>query len=100
MAINNNQFAISISAEGDNIVVPAKTGMAIQVQRIVLTLESKTTVQFKSGANALSGPISCTSLMFTDESGSPWFITNAGEALIISLGSAISCAGFMLVQYV
>ncbi len=100
MAIGNNQVAVDLSTSGDHVVVPAQTGRSIQVVRIVLTMSATTTVQFKSGSTALSGPMTCSSLMFTDETGSPWFITNAGEALGISLGSSVACGGFILVQYV
>lgn len=100
MALKNNQVAVDLDTAGDHVIAPAVAGQSIQVTRIVLTLAARATVQFKSGANALSGPMSITSLMFTDESGSPWFVTNPGEALSITLGASVGCAGFLLVQYV
>lgn len=100
MAIGNNQVAVSLNSSGDHTVVAAQSGKSIQVLRAVLTLSEESTVQFKSGSNNLSGPMTCTSLMFTDETGSPWFVTNVSEALVIDIGTSVVCGGFLLVQYV
>lgn len=94
----NNQVAVSISLSGDNIVIPAMTGQSIQVYGIVLSLASDTTVQFKSGSTPLSGAQVMNGLLLDKTPGDPWYITNRGEAFVITLGTAVQCGGTVYFQ--
>jgi len=94
----NNQISVSISASGDNTVIPAIPGQVIQVYGMVLSLAGDTTVQFKSGTTALSGPQTMDSIILDKTPGDPWYITARGEAFVISLGSSVQCGGTLYFQ--
>lgn len=94
----NNQISVSISASGDNVVIPAIPGQLIQVYGVVLSLDTETTVQFKSGTTALSGAQRMDSLVLDKTPGDPWYITARGEAFVISLGAAVQCGGTLYFQ--
>lgn len=83
---------ISTSSSGDTTVIAAQTGRAIKVHRVVLSLATETTVQFKDGSTAMSGPITCLEMVL-DYSDDPYFRTTAGNALVLSLGAAVQCGG-------
>lgn len=87
-----NVAAISTSSSGDTTVVAAQTNKVIKVHRVKLSLASETTVQFKSGSNALSGPETILAQVL-DYNDNPWYLTRPGEALVISLGGAVQCGG-------
>ena len=93
------QIPVNISAAGDNTVIPAQTGRYIRISRLVLSLVSETTVQFKSGSQALSGPQTALTVTL-DETGSPWYITNKDQAFVISLGAAIQTGGTVWFEYI
>lgn len=83
---------ISTSASGDTTVIAAQAGKSINVHRIKLSLASQTTVQFKDGSTALSGPEE-TLTQILDYSDEPYYRTSVGNAFVISLGAAYQCGG-------
>lgn len=87
-----NVATISTSSSGDTTVIAAQTNKLIKVHRVKLSLASETTVQFKSGSTALSGP-ETTLVQVLDYNDNPWYSTRPGEAFVISLGSAVQCGG-------
>lgn len=98
MATRNGQVPIAISSVGDNvIVVPSNVRETISVIGGYLAMDSETTVQFKSGANQLTGPALITEIFLDKEEQAPWYITNPGESLIISLGDAVGCNGILYI---
>lgn len=94
------QLPISISASGDNTVIPAQTGKYIEMVRLVLSLASETTVQFKSGSTALSGPQVMLAVVLDEMDAGAWYITNKSEAFVISLGAAVQGGGTIWYRYV
>ena len=93
------QIPVNISTSGDNTVIPAQTGKTIRVSNIVLSLAGETTVQFKSGTQALSGLQ--TGLKFILESpGFPGYVMNKEQAFVISLGAAIQTGGTIWFEYI
>ncbi len=91
MASNTIQ-PISINTVGDHIVIAAQSA-PIWVMRVVLSLDSETTVQFKRGAIDLSGPMTALVIVLDENKGVPWYITNPGEPFVITLGASIQCGG-------
>jgi hypothetical protein len=98
----NNQQSVDISSSGDNTVVAALAGQSIYVRRLFLSAATEVTVQFKSDTTALSGPTTILSMLLDDSGGrasDPWLITQSGEALVISLGSAVQVGGTIWFDY-
>lgn len=88
---------VDFSTSGDHIVV-AGNDKGINIRRVVLALESQTTVQFKAGARELSGPMPLTELGlgFSDQG---YFACDPGEDFVISLGDAVATGGTIWFQY-
>ncbi len=84
--------AFSATSSGDATAVPAFTNRVIAVHRIKLLMSAVTTLQFKDGTTALSGPEPCAgqNMDYSDE---PYYLTTAGNAFVISLGAAVQCGG-------
>lgn len=85
---------VDISSIGNNTVIAAVPGKSIYVHQITLALASKTTVTFKSGNTAITGPMSITALLESVQA-TRYFKTAVGEALVIALGDAIQTGGFL-----
>jgi len=85
---------VDISSIGNNTVIAAVPGKSIYVHQITLALASKTTVTFKSGSTAITGPMSITALLESVQA-TRYFKTVVGEALVIALGDAIQTGGFI-----
>lgn len=94
------QLPVSISASGDNTVIAAQSGRNIEVLGLLLSLASETTVQFKSGSTAISGPQTMLSLLLDEKAAGRWYVTNQGEAFVISLGAAVQTGGTIWYRYV
>lgn len=88
--------ALSISTAGDNTVVGGTALQTIRVHKLFLVCAASVNVTFKDGAStSLSGAMSFNAgsgllLPFDTE---PWFVTTAGNAFIINLGSAKQVSG-------
>lgn len=89
----NGQVSINVSTAGDTILIPAIAGQAISVISLIVSLETETTIQFKSGNTPFSGPQQILAMVLDELSGGPRYITAKGEAFVISLGSAVQCGG-------
>lgn len=89
----NAQVSVSISSSGDTIVIPGISGQAISVISMILSLETETTVQFKSGSTALSGAQPMLAITLDEQARGPWYVTANSEAFVISLGSSVACGG-------
>lgn len=87
-----NAALVNISSSGDNTIIAAVAGKSITVHRVKILLASQTTVTFKDGASALSGPETCT-YQILDFSDDPYYRTTAGNAFIINLGANVQCGG-------
>lgn len=98
MAING-QVSINISSAGDTIVIPAQQGVPIAVQSMIISLDTETTVQFKSGSTAFSGPQPILAMLLDPQPGRPWYVTANGQAFVISLGGAVPCGGTVWYSY-
>lgn len=83
---------ISTSSSGDTTIIAAPSGKSIKVHRLKLSLASETTVQFKDGTTALSGPETCLTQVL-DYNDDPWYRTTVGNAFVLSLGAAVQCGG-------
>lgn len=93
---------ISISSSGDNTIVAAPSGTSefLAIDHINLVPNSAVTMTLYSGGTALSGTYSLTANQgFTIENNGQFpngiLKLGANEALIINLGSAVQCSGFV-----
>lgn len=92
-----NTAALSFSSSGDNTAIAAATGKTIKVWKIAFTVAGAVNVTFKDGAStSLSGAYVLTangSNFVLDYDGSPWFVTQPGNAFIINLSGAVALTG-------
>lgn len=95
------QALVDIIGAGDHLIISGAAGQPINVTRVVLSLASQTTVQFKAGSTPLSGPMPILQMVLDQQAGGgPWYTTAAGQGFIISLGVAgISCGGTLWFTY-
>ncbi len=95
---SNGQIPIAIGSLGDNTIVTAENArQTISVVGGYLTLDTATTVQIKSGTNAITGPTLMSRLFLDKVDSAPWYITNPGENLVIALGSSVGCNGIFYI---
>ena len=85
---------------GTVTLVPAVTGKRIQVWGVTLATATATTMEFKSGANSLTGPMTITAIQIDPpvgdaprDSAIPWLESNAGEAIVLTLGGTVQVCG-------
>lgn len=105
--------AISTNTSGDNAIVSAVAGYAIEVKGYVLTAASGVVVAFKSdtggGAVTLgtltfsfttSGSVAIASAPVVPAGEKGWFQTASGKALNLNLGGAVSVTGHVLYELI
>jgi hypothetical protein len=104
--MNLQNATISINTLGDNTVITGVAGARIRIRRIMLVNDVATAqkVTIKSGASTnLSAQFSLPSsigggvVLADAPDGAPWWVLDAGDALVINLSAATLVAGF--VQY-
>jgi len=88
---------ITISASGDNTLLPARANMRYVLNGCILHPAAAVTATWKSGANTLSGPMPLASKRSLREDFSPLgrLQTNFGEALALNLSGAVTVAGHL-----
>jgi hypothetical protein len=92
--VNPNVNPINAGGAANVVLIAAQgAGIKIQVWALKLAVSTVTTVTFKSGANALTGPMPISALVLDaptpDLSGAlPHFETNANESFNINVGDA------------
>jgi hypothetical protein len=91
------QGVINVSASGDATLVAAQgSGKVIYLVSYAFVVAAAVTVQFKSASTVRSGAMPFAAnggIERNGTPGSPMLWTNANEALIISLGSAVQVSG-------
>lgn len=87
---------VDISSAGDNVIIPALSG-GIFILRVVLSLASQTTVQFKTDQRTLSGPMYLDALGL-GYSNQPYFAIGPDEQFIITLGDSVQTGGTIWYQ--
>jgi hypothetical protein len=90
---------INTAASGDTTIVAAQPGKRVFVFGYVLVASGAVTVQWKSGANALTGAMALAANGGLVVNGSPdtmMLQTNPGEALILTLGGAVQASGHVM----
>ncbi len=90
-------IVISFSAAGDNIIVPAQSGWAIELYQIYLVLAGDSDLTFKDGVGgvALSGtlPMLANGSIVLDFSGAAWHETTPGNSLVLNSSAAVQISG-------
>lgn len=91
----NLRATIDISSSGANTVIAGAAGKRIAVYGIDLVPTTSTTVQLKSGSTALTGPMTLAAPYVKGllQTGPAYWVTNAGDALVITLGGAVQTGG-------
>lgn len=86
---------ISISTATSTSVVAAASGQTVRVYSIILNVAGTQGVTIKDGATALTGDIALSTGggFILDPQPDPWFITTAGNALVITTDSAVQTSG-------
>ena len=100
--------SINLSTLGDTTVVPAIAGYRVRVLGYVISAAGAVSVQFKSGSNAISGPMSLVAgsniathpSASTEQSEMGVVQTNPGEAFVINLSAAVAVGGHVNYKYV
>lgn len=87
---------VNIATAGDHVIIPGLTG-GVFIRRVLLTLDDKSTIQFKAGDRVLSGlmPLDYLAMGFSDQ----WYYAaDVNEPFIISLGDDIQTGGTVWYQ--
>ena len=93
-----SRVAINISASGDNTIVAAVTAQTIRVHKLFLAASGAVSIKFKDGASTdfmPAFPLQAYGGMVLDSDQDPWFVTTAGNALIINLSAAVQVSGIL-----
>lgn len=94
-AQSNARAVISAASSGNNTIIAGVTGKRIFIYGIDLSTASVTTVQFKSGAStALTGVMTLNAYSKGMLPIPPaYWVTDVGDAFVISLGSSVQMSG-------
>jgi hypothetical protein len=89
------QLRINITASGDTTLVAATAGQTTRVHALRLLVGGATTINVRSGATVLEGPLVFTGpgsfiLGYRDR---PHYVTGANEALVVSSTAAVQISG-------
>lgn len=98
-----NSAVINASASGDNTIIAAVTGRAINVWKLLFTTAAAVNVTMKAGAStSLSGALvfSGNGSIFFAYDGSPYYYVPPGTAFIINLSGAVGIAGTVYYELV
>lgn len=99
MNLRNNEvrrFVINESSSGDRTIIPAVTAKRLRVLSYKARAAAGVTLTWKSGSNAISGPLTMGTNGVDDAPPSEWgsIETNPGEALVLNLSGAVAVGGF------
>lgn len=88
------RIAMSFSASGDNIVIPADPINRIVVHRLWFITAAVTNLTFKDNLPTPAVvPFGANTGLTFDATGEPWFITNPNTAFIINSSVAVQVSG-------
>ncbi len=96
---NLSQSAINISVLGDSTLLAGHAGKQVRVYRMKLVAAAATTLTFKDGSSTIiDGPLvfganAAMVLDFTDINMPPWYITSAGNDLVITNSTGVQLGG-------
>lgn len=79
------EVKIDFAGTGDNTVVPGVAGASVRVYHLFLVVAAATSLTFKRGTTALTGPMAMTAngSVVLDFVTQPWMATEDGEAFVI-----------------
>lgn len=83
---------VTFNAAAENAAIAAVAKQIIRVYMLLLIPTASIVFTLKSGASALSGPITLTAPLFLPYVGVPYYVTAANEAFVIS-ATAVQISG-------
>lgn len=97
-----NTAAITAASSGDNTIIAAVTGRAINVWKMWFTTAAAVNVVFKAGSTALSGTevFGGNGSNFFPYDGSPYFYIPPNTAFVINLSGAVALGGMIYYELV
>lgn len=87
---------INTPTTGDNTIVAGVSLQTIRMHKLFLVASAATIITFKDGSGtALTGPITLSTggAMVFDLDGEPWFLTSAGNGLVINQTGTAQLSG-------
>lgn len=86
---------INFTGSGNNTIVAGVPNQIIRLYKIFFVAQAATVITYQDELNAISGPIGFTAngsmtLMFDTK---PWFVTSAGNDLILNSTNAVQVGG-------
>lgn len=94
--------SIAASSSGANTIVAAVTGKRILVLSLSVVAAADVAMTWKSASTVISGeqsfPANGGRVLNHNPTG--WFVTAAGEALVLTLGGAVSVGGELVYQVI
>jgi hypothetical protein len=91
-----NAVVNNSGAAGDTTVITPGAGQKVRVHGYAIQAAGNTNVTFKSGTNALTGPLSASGSSSGIVSGynpDGWFVGAPGEAFIVNSSGAVQVSG-------
>jgi hypothetical protein len=92
---------INITSSGNNTVIPLGSNSGIAICQIVLQANALSTITFKDGSTALSGPMTFPvggGLVVGDPNGLIW-VTTGNFVLELALGIVTNVGGWVVYNY-
>jgi hypothetical protein len=89
----NQRAVVNFTASGDTSVITGVAGKVIYIYGFDLALSTSTTLTFKSGSTALTGPMTLNAYSKQITDTSPYFVTNPGDNFVLSPGASATVAG-------
>lgn len=92
------RVAINLSASGDTVVIAAVAGQRVHVLRWLVIVGGSTSLTFKDGTTALTGPMPLVANqpLSGAEGDLSHFVTTAGNGLTLNSSSAVQVSGYLL----
>ena len=91
----NQRAVVNFTGSGDNTVITGVAGQRIYVFGFDISLSASTTFTIKSGSTALTEPMTLNAYSHGVGSAPAFFVTNAGDNLVINLGTSATAAGII-----
>lgn len=87
---------INTTSTGNNTLISAATNQIIRVFKIFFVVGGTTNITMQDGAStALTGamPFVANGAFVLDNSGTPWFTSSAGNAIVLNQSGAVQISG-------